>query len=159
MGFQVERLLLDAFHRNLTESTCPTEFEEVTQNFDGNVDDAKLKIQMLLSSPSIVDASIVDVEQVIGKLLSLIDGMQIFTEVIKLIRLCLTIPLSSATAERSFSTLRKLKTFTRSTMKASRLTHLALLHVHQDRTDKLDLSNLCTTFVSSNERRQSVFRK
>ena len=88
MGFQVERLLLDAFHRNLTESTCPTEFEEVTQNFDGNVDDAKLKIQMLLSSPSIVDASIVDVEQVIGKLLSLIDGMQIFTEVIKLIRLC-----------------------------------------------------------------------
>ena len=90
MGFQVERLLLDAFHRNLTESTFPTEFEEVTQNFDGNVDDAKLKIQtqMLLSSPSIIDASIVDVEQVIGKLLSLTDGMQIFTEVIKLIRLC-----------------------------------------------------------------------
>ena len=153
MGFQVERLLLDAFHRNLTESTCPTEFEEVTQNFDGNVDDAKLKIQtqMLLSSPSIVDASIVDasiivnVEQVIGKLLSLIDGMQIFTEVIKLIRLCLTVPVSSATTERSFSTFRRLKTFTRSTMKASRLTYLALLHVHQDRTDKLGLNDLCTT--------------
>ena len=98
-------------------------------------------------------------EQVIGKLLSLGDGMQIFTEVIKLIRLCLTIPVSSATAERSFSTFRKLKTFTRSTVKASRLTYLALLHVHQDRTDKLELNDLCTTFVSSNERRQSVFRK
>jgi len=50
---------------------------------------------MLSSSPSIVDASIVNVEQVIGKLLSLGDGMQMFTEVIKLIRLCLTIPVST----------------------------------------------------------------
>ena len=99
-------------------------------------------------------------EQVIGKLLSLGDGMHIFTEVIKLIiRLCLTIPVSSAIAERWFWTLRRLKTFTRWTMKASRLTHLALLHVHQDHTDKLDLNDLCTTFVSSNERRQGVFRK
>ena len=54
--------------------------------------------------------------------------------------------LSSATAERSFSTLRRLKTFTRLTMKANRLTHLALLHVHQDRTDRLNLNDLCTTF-------------
>ena len=37
----------------------------------------------------------------IGKLLSLGDGMQTFTEVIKLIRLCLSISVSSATAERS----------------------------------------------------------
>jgi len=101
----------------------------------------------------------VELVQVIYKLLSLTDGMQIFTEVIKLIRLCLTISLSSATAKQSFSTLRRLKTFTRSSMKASRLTHLALLHVHQDHTDKLDLNDLCTTFVSSNERRQGVFRK
>jgi len=50
-------------------------------------------MQMLSSSPSIVDASIVNVEQVIDKLLSLSDRMQIFTEVIKLIRLCLTIPV------------------------------------------------------------------
>ena len=67
----------------------------VTQHFDGDVNGAKFKIQMqmLSSSPSIVDASIVNVEQVIDKLLSLSDRMQIFTEVIKLIRLCLTIPV------------------------------------------------------------------
>jgi len=78
----------------------------VSQHFDVDVYGAKLKIQMqmLSSSPSIVDASIVNVEQVIGELLSLGDGMQIVTEVIKLIRLCLTIPVSSATAVRSFST-------------------------------------------------------
>ena len=58
----------------------------------------------------------------------------------KLTRLCLTISVSSATAERSLSALRTLKTF-RSTMNATRLAHLALLHVpHQDRTVKWTLT-------------------
>ena len=38
----------------------------------------------------------------------------------------------------------------------SRLTHLALLHVHQDRTNKMDFNDLYQTFVSSNERRESL---
>jgi len=42
-------------------------------------------------------------------------------------------------------------------MSTGRLTHLALIHVHQDRADKLDLDDLCTTFMSSNERREKVF--
>ena len=158
---KAERLVLDAFHGKLTESAFPTAFEEVTQHFVGDIDAARLKIQlqMLSSSPSIIDATIVNIDEMIQKLMSHGDGMHIFTEVSNLIRLCLTIPVSSATAERSFSALRRLKTFTRSTMKASRLTHLALLHVHQDRTDKMDLNDLCQTFVSSNERRESVFGK
>jgi len=61
----------------------------------------------------------------------------------KLTRLCLTNPVSSTTAERSFSALRTLKTFTRSTLNANRLTRLVLLHVHQDRTDKMDLKTIC----------------
>jgi len=164
-GFDIytktECLMLNAFHGNWTEAASGTEFDEVTQHFHGDLDSVKLKIQMemLSSSPSIVDASIVNVDQVIDKLLSLGDAVKLFTEVTKLIRLCLTIPVSSATAERSFSALRRLKTFTRSTMNASRLTHLALLHVHQDRTDKLDLNDLCKTFVKSNERRQTIFCK
>jgi len=60
---------------------------------------------MLSSTPSVVDASVVNVDQVIDKLLGLGDGMRLFTEVAKLVRLCLTIPVSSATAERSFSAL------------------------------------------------------
>ena len=64
----------------------------------------------------------------------------------------LTIPVMSATAERSFSALRTLKTFSRSTMNTSRLMHLALLHFHQDRTDKMNLNDLYQTFVSSTGR-------
>ena len=50
----------------------------------------------------------------------IINGMPsskaMFTEVFTLLRLVLTIPVTTATAERTFSTLRRLKTFLRSSM-------------------------------------------
>ena len=39
------------------------------------------------------------------------------------------------------------------------LTHLALLHVHQDHPDKMDPNDQCQTIVSSNEHRVNVFGK
>ena len=41
-------------------------------------------------------------------------------------------PVCVASAERSFSTLKRLKTWLRNTMCESRLTVLALMHVHRD---------------------------
>jgi len=65
---------------------------------------------------------------------------RLYTQVNKLIRLMLTIPASSATAEPSLSSLRRLKTNARSTMTAA---HVALLHVHSARTDSLKTWTLC----------------
>src|ERR1700733_15445260 len=48
-----------------------------------------------------------------------------------LLRLSGTIPVSNATAERSFSALKRLKTYLCSTMAEERLTGLALLHVNK----------------------------
>ena len=42
-----------------------------------------------------------------------------------------TMPASTATTERSFSALRRLKTYLRTTMLQDRLTSLAVLHVHR----------------------------
>ena len=79
-----------------------------------------------------------------------------FTEVCKLVRLVLTIPATSATAERSFSALRRLKTYTRSTMTAARLCHLAMLHVHQERTDKLNDEEIVQLFLSGVPSREAA---
>jgi len=57
-------------------------------------------------------------------------------EVERLITLLLVVPVSSATAERSFSALRRLKTFLRATISQHRLNHLAVLHVHKDKVDE-----------------------
>ena len=48
------------------------------------------------------------------------------------LRITGTLPVTSCECERSFSALRRLKTYTRSTMVAERLNGLALLHVHKD---------------------------
>ena len=47
------------------------------------------------------------------------------------LRIIGTLPVTSCECERSFPALRRLKTYTRSTMVAKRLNGLALLHVHK----------------------------
>ena len=79
------------------------------------------------------------------------------SEVDRLIKLYLTVPMTSATAERTFSTLRRLKNFLRSTMTQTRLNNIIMLHTHKDRTDNLDLDVIATEFISANDRRQSFF--
>ena len=81
----------------------------------------------------------------------------LFSEVFKMIQLLLTIPVTTATAERTFSVLRRLKTFLRSTMSQPRLNHALLLHIHKDRTDNINLISIAKEFISVNERRQNYF--
>jgi hypothetical protein len=55
-----------------------------------------------------------------------------------LLHLLLTLPVSVATAERSFSTLRRLKTWLRSRMTEQRLTGLALMNIHREHSVSVD---------------------
>ena len=50
----------------------------------------------------------------------------------------LTIPVISATSERTFSALRRLKNYLRSTVKHDRLNNCLLMHCHKSITDILD---------------------
>lgn len=56
----------------------------------------------------------------------------VFPSINKILQVCLTLPVSNASAERSFSSLRRLKTWLRSTMTENRLNGLALLHIHKE---------------------------
>jgi len=59
-------------------------------------------------------------------------------------------PASNAMSEHSFSTLRRVKTYLRSTMRQDRLNYLMILHVHKERTDALDLKEVANEFVGLN---------
>ena len=82
-----------------------------------------------------------------------------YSEVEKLVRLLLVSPASSAEAERSFSALRRLKTWLRSTMTQVRLNSLAVCHVYQEVLDVIDVDMLINEFVSSKETRAFMFGK
>ena len=64
----------------------------------------------------------------------------LFPAVEQLIRLMLICPVTSCTAERSFSALRRMKTWLRSTMTESRLNSVIICHVNKRLLD--DISRL-----------------
>jgi hypothetical protein len=81
----------------------------------------------------------------------------LFSQIECLTRLLLTVPVSNAEAERSFSSLRRLKTYLRCCVGQERLNHIALLNVHQDELDAVDLCKVGQEFVDMYPSRQHVF--
>ena len=78
-------------------------------------------------------------------------------EVAKLVKQMLTVPVTSCSAERSFSGLKRLKTYLRSTMGQARLNHLALLNCHRDIAQDLDLEVIANDFISRTAVRRNTF--
>jgi hypothetical protein len=76
-----------------------------------------------------------------------------FSEVKKLVQIVLTYPVTSCEAERSFSTMRRLFNWLRSTMTTTRLNNLAVCHVHRARLFKIPNSAIKKTFVEVKSRR------
>jgi hypothetical protein len=68
-------------------------------------------------------------------------------------RILLTMPVTVAYAERSFSKLKLIKSYLRSTMSQERLSGLAMISIEKDIVEKLDYSSLISTFASKNARR------
>ena len=68
-------------------------------------------------------------------------------------RILLTIPVTVATAERSFSKLKLIKSYLRSTMSQERLNGLALLSIEKDMVKKLDYPSLISDFATKKARR------
>ena len=68
-------------------------------------------------------------------------------------RILLTIPVTVASGERSFSKLKLIKSYLRSTMSQERLNGLAMLSIEKDMVDKLDYTSLIDAFAAKNARR------
>lgn len=71
-----------------------------------------------------------------------------------LYKIFLTLPVTSATAERSFSRLKLIKNYLRSTMKTERLSGLALLSVERELADNIDFESTITRFATLKSRRK-----
>ena len=76
-----------------------------------------------------------------------------------LLRMYLTIAVTKATSERTFSTNRRLKNYLRSTMKQDRLNNCLLTHCHKSITDTLDTVKIAKRFAYAKEQRKRHFGK
>ena len=81
-----------------------------------------------------------------------------FKNIISLValRIMLTIPLTSAGAERSFSKLKLIKTYLRSTMSQQRLTELATICIEKELSEQLDYEEIINDFASKKARKKII---
>ena len=158
---EMERLLIDSC--NGTRVTPSSNFKEMYKN-DLNMDTLNVQLSML---PDVVTTANEEHHVGIKRVTSVRTVCDIFNtcrfpktmlgEVDHLLHLYLTIPLTSATAERTFSTLRRLKSYLRSTMTQKRLNHLILLHTFKKNVSEMNLYQIAGDFVSRNSRRTQFF--
>ena len=153
---KIEMLLVNAGNGVLTDS-----FDSELQSYLMNdFDPDRLKTQLSFVNDMVANAGVTRVTNVrtISDTMSTSSIYKnMLSEVDKLLKLYYTFPVTTATSERSFSSLRRLKTFLRTTMTECRLNNLFLLYVHKSVT--LNLTCIAKDFVTVNSRRKKYFGK
>lgn len=74
-----------------------------------------------------------------------------FPNIHQLLVIACTLPITSAEAERSFSLLRRIKTYLRSTMAEERLADLGVIAMHY--SERISIDDVCLAFIQAHPRR------
>ena len=82
---------------------------------------------------------------------------ELLSQAVVLLKLLIVMPATNTISERSFSALKRLKNYMRSTTSQERLNHLLALHTHKDYIDSLELIAVANEFVSFSENRIQIF--
>ena len=135
----------------------PDDFKDIFQLYRSDLDQERLLTQLHILHSN-VPKNGVQVNDLIAYLKSL-NAVErtLYLEVFKLAKLILVMPATNAISERSFSALRSLKTWLRSTMNQNRLNWCMVLHVHKTETDLLDLKHIGNELISRNSSSQHIF--
>jgi hypothetical protein len=104
---------------------------------------AEIRVAFILLIVKKKDFNINDVKEV---------EKQIFPYFSKLLQVTLSIPISSATCERSFSPMRRIKHWLKSSMTQDRFTNLSILNIERDVTKKLVENEIVNKFAEKNKK-------
>ena len=154
----LEALLLKAANKEDYSS----ELTEVITFFGSDIDESELTSQLLIFTIKFAAenqaSKKITLIEILSFLQSLSEGQRTFySQVCTVAHLLLVLPSTNAVSERSFSSMRRLKSYLRSTMGQARLNHLMLLSIYKDLLDGLDLKMTANEFVRESEHRQLVF--
>ena len=128
--------------------------------WDGDIDKecllAKLAtMRQLFISTTSEAPSVADIREVLCALSAA--QKTLMDEVAPLFKLLLVLPDSKANSERSFTALRRIKSYLRSTMTQARLNHRLVFHYHLEKTDSFDMQFLFNYYVDKDVARKEHF--
>ena len=158
-GFEIlvtaERVLLQAFTNT---PVSQEDLKTLEEHFVDDLNFTRLKPQLEVLKNIPKSSEVSDLRSAVKLITSVGAGQKsLVPDVLILMKLCLILPASTATAERSFSTLRRIKTYLRSTMHQERLNHVMMLHTYKERVDTINVNALLKRFIACNEMRSRTF--
>ena len=122
------------------------QFYNNEKSHDFNED--SLRTQLKMFSANFPQKDDTNMEDIIEHLISMpSSSRKMISEVVKILELILVLPATNATSERTFSKLRLIKTYLRSTMTQGRLNHLMICAIYHEDLDNLDLEEMAFKFV------------
>lgn len=112
-----------------------------SKHYNIGIDNAELTVLMQLKRK-------VDAGQDLQSLMEVLDNSpeDIFPNINKMIRALITLPMTSCSVERLFSTTNRIKTCLRSSMLTVRLSNLSLLSFERELTETLDYDEIISVF-------------
>ncbi|XP_071715099.1 uncharacterized protein [Rutidosis leptorrhynchoides] len=133
------------------KSSC--DFLETKLKFEGISDIDGHELYMELSSFDIIGAG--EFKNPLDILIHLNEAQENFSNARIAYRILLTIPVTVASAERSFSKLKLLKNYLRSTMSQQRLSGLAMMTIENEILESINCEEVIKQFATKNARRAS----
>ena len=159
-GFRVYSNVEQLFFKVCTGDVYQNELDAVCTFYKGDLEQRELSAQLevfktLYKEKAGEKPSVACLRKI---LCSLSPPQRTLIDVVcRAFQLLLIMPATNATSERSFSALRRIKSYLRSTMTQARLNHLMVLNYHQGLTNSLDMKKVANDFISAKPARKNVF--
>lgn len=155
----VEELLI----KSVKGLSADEQFQIVTDTYENDLSASSLKTELLLLK-TIYESKNYELPECFSDLISVLKKTQtaerkLIPNIFILAKILLVNAATSATAERSFSLARRLKTWIRSTMSQKRFNSLAILNIYKDLTDTIEFVDVGNKFIEGHPRRQLTFGK
>ena len=147
--------------KGFKEESFEEELDIIASKYSDDVDVIALRSQLELL-PGIAERKEFDGKKMnIQDMIKLMQSQSVterefISEVTFVVKLVLLAPATNAISERSFSALKRLKTYIRAIMGDKRLQSLMVLHIHRNKVDQLNLIDIANKFVGNNEYRKKM---
>ena len=155
----VEELLI----KSVKGLSADEQFQIVIDTYENDLQASSLKTELLLLK-TIYESSNYELPECFSDLVTVLKKTltaerKLIPNVFILAKILLVNAATSATAERSFSLARRLKTWIRSTMSQKRFNSLAILNIYKDLTGTIDFIDIGNKFIEGHPRRHLTFGK
>lgn len=129
----------------------------IQENYSSDFDIKRLQLHKKMFFDSTGGQNFQSVSEIASYFNQNVHLKDLFSEFVKVLKLFFTIPITSCTSERSFSNLRRLKTYLRTTMTQARLNDCIVLNCYRDLLKEVDHNIIANIFIQRNTHRRNMF--